>query len=53
MITTVEPGLRLRLKCAEFAPVGIGYEAKTETADIARANGEDVGQLVVIDCVRF
>ena len=43
-ITKVEPGLRLRYEIApEFAPyIGIEYEAKTgETADIARANGED------------
>jgi copper resistance protein B len=43
-ITKVEPGLRLRYEIVrEFAPyVGIEYEAKLgETADIARANGED------------
>ena len=43
-ITGIEPGLRLRYEIArEFAPyVGVEYEAKLgETADIARANGED------------
>ncbi|MBY8336314.1 copper resistance protein B [Alteriqipengyuania sp. NZ-12B] len=43
-ITKVEPGLRLRYEIVpEFAPyVGIEYEAKAgETADIARANGND------------
>ena len=43
-ITKVEPGLRLRYEIVpEFAPyIGIEYEAEVgETADIARANGED------------
>ena len=43
-LTKVEPGLRLRYEIArEFAPyIGIEYEAKLgETADIARAGGED------------
>lgn len=43
-ITKFEPGLRLRYEIVpEFAPyIGIEYEAKLgETADIARANGED------------
>lgn len=43
-ISKVEPGLRLRYEIVrEFAPyIGIEYEAKLgETADIARANGED------------
>lgn len=43
-LTKIEPGLRLRYEIArEFAPyVGIEYEAKLgETADIARAEGED------------
>ncbi|SMQ63747.1 copper resistance protein B [Altererythrobacter xiamenensis] len=43
-LTKIEPGLRLRYEIArEFAPyVGIEYEAKLgETADIARAKGED------------
>lgn len=43
-ITKIEPGLRLRYEIVpEFAPyVGIEYEAKLgETAEIARANGED------------
>ncbi|MEL7706176.1 copper resistance protein B [Citromicrobium bathyomarinum] len=43
-ITKVEPGIRLRYEIArEFAPyIGVEYEAKLgETADIARANGED------------
>ena len=50
-ITKVESGLRLRYEIApEFAPyVGIEYEAKTgETADIARANGEDPAGLKAI-----
>lgn len=43
-ITKIEPGLRLRYEIKrEFAPyVGVEYEAKLgETADLARANGED------------
>ncbi|MEC8178418.1 MAG: copper resistance protein B, partial [Pseudomonadota bacterium] len=43
-VTKVEPGLRLRYEIArEFAPyIGVEYEAKLgETADIARAGGED------------
>jgi copper resistance protein B len=43
-LTKIEPGLRLRYEIArEFAPyIGIEYEAKLgETADIARAGGED------------
>jgi len=43
-ITKIEPGLRLRYEIVrEFAPyVGVEYEAKLgETADIARAEGED------------
>ncbi len=43
-LTKIEPGLRLRYEFVpEFAPyVGIEYEAKLgETADIARAEGED------------
>ncbi|WP_299192943.1 copper resistance protein B [uncultured Erythrobacter sp.] len=43
-ITKIEPGLRLRYEVSpQFAPyIGVEYEAKTgDTADIARANGED------------
>ncbi|QIG54516.1 copper resistance protein B [Altererythrobacter sp. BO-6] len=43
-LTKIEPGLRLRYEFVpEFAPyVGVEYEAKLgETADIARAEGED------------
>ena len=50
-ITKVEPGLRLRYEIVpEFAPyVGIEYEAKVgETADIARASGEDPYGLKVV-----
>ena len=50
-ITKVEPGLRLRFEIVpEFAPyVGIEYEAKVgETADIARASGEDPDGLKVV-----
>lgn len=50
-ITKVEPGLRLRYEIVpEFAPyVGIEYEAKVgETADIARASGEDPDGLKVV-----
>ena len=50
-ITKVEPGLRLRYEIVpEFAPyVGIEYEAKLgETADIARANGEDPDRLKAV-----
>ncbi|WFL76099.1 copper resistance protein B [Altererythrobacter arenosus] len=43
-LTKIESGLRLRYEIVpEFAPyIGVEYEAKLgETADIARANGED------------
>ncbi|MBB3033084.1 copper resistance protein B [Alteriqipengyuania lutimaris] len=43
-VTKIEPGLRLRYEIVpEFAPyIGVEYEAKLgETADIARAGGED------------
>ncbi len=43
-LTKIEPGLRLRYEFVpEFAPyIGVEYEAKLgETADIARAEGED------------
>ncbi len=43
-VTSIEAGVRLRYEIArEFAPyIGVGYEAKLgETADIARADGED------------
>ncbi|MDX1704401.1 MAG: copper resistance protein B [Altererythrobacter ishigakiensis] len=43
-LTKIEPGLRLRYEFVpEFAPyIGVDYEAKLgETADIARANGDD------------
>ncbi len=50
-ITKIEPGLRLRYEIRpEFAPyVGVEYEAKLgETADIARAAGEDPDGLKVL-----
>lgn len=50
-ITKVEPGLRLRYEIVpEFAPyIGIEYEAEVgETADIARANGEDPDRLKAV-----
>jgi len=50
-VTRVEPGLRLRYEIVpEFAPyAGIDYEATLgETADIARANGEDPGGLKAV-----
>lgn len=50
-ITKIEPGLRLRYEFVpEFAPyIGIEYEAKLgETADIARAAGEDPDGLKLI-----
>ena len=53
--TKVEPGLRLRYEIArEFAPyIGIEYEAKLgETADIARAGGEDPDGFKVLLGVR-
>ncbi|WP_454597726.1 copper resistance protein B [Qipengyuania sp. SM2507] len=49
--TKLEAGLRLRYEIArEFAPyVGVGYEAKLgETADLARAAGEDPDGLAVV-----
>jgi len=50
-ITKIEPGVRLGYEIErEFAPyVGIGYEAALgETADIARANGEDPDGLKIL-----
>ncbi|WBY16775.1 copper resistance protein B [Erythrobacteraceae bacterium WH01K] len=50
-ITKIETGLRLRYEFArEFAPyIGVGYEAKLgETADIARAAGEDPDGIALI-----
>ncbi len=47
-LTKIEPGLRLRYEFVpEFAPyVGVEYEAKLgQTADLARAEGEDVAGL--------
>lgn len=54
-VTKVEPGLRLRYEIArEFAPyIGVEYEAKLgETADIARARGEDPDGFKVLLGVR-
>ncbi|MEL7680224.1 copper resistance protein B [Citromicrobium bathyomarinum] len=54
-VTKVEPGLRLRYEIArEFAPyIGVEYEAKLgETADIARAGGEDPDGFKVLLGVR-
>ena len=54
-ITKVEPGLRLRYEIVpEFAPyVGFEYEAKLgDTADIARAAGEDPDGIKVVIGVR-
>lgn len=54
-LTKVETGLRLRYEITrEFAPyVGVGYEAKLgETADIARANGEDPRGFALLAGVR-
>ena len=54
-LTKIEPGLRLRYEIArEFAPyVGVEYEAKLgETADIARAAGEDPDALVALIGIR-
>ena len=45
-LSSVETGLRLRYEFVpEFAPyIGVGYERKIgNTADFARAEGEDVG----------
>lgn len=50
-ITSIEPGMRLRYEFKrEFAPyIGIEYEAALgETADIARASGEDPDGLKVL-----
>ena len=54
-LTKLETGLRLRYEIArEFAPyVGIGYETKLgETADIARAAGEDPGGVAAVFGIR-
>ena len=54
-LTKIETGLRLRYEIArEFAPyVGMGYEARLgETADIARAAGEDPDGLALLIGVR-
>ena len=53
--TKLETGLRLRYEIVrEFAPyVGIGYEAKLgQTADIARAAGEDTGGVAAVFGIR-
>jgi len=53
--TKIEPGLRLRYEIApEFAPyVGVEYEAKLgETADIARAGGEDPDGFKIVAGIR-
>lgn len=50
-LTKIEPGLRLRYEFVpEFAPyVGVEYEAKLgQTADLARAEGEDVAGLKIL-----
>jgi len=54
-VTKIEPGLRLRYEITpEFAPyVGVEYEAKLgETANIARAQGEDPDGLKIILGIR-
>nr|WP_196793246.1 copper resistance protein B [Erythrobacter litoralis] len=54
-LTKVETGLRLRYEIArEFAPyIGIGHEAKLgETADIARAAGEDTDGFALLAGIR-
>ncbi|QKG71166.1 copper resistance protein B [Erythrobacter mangrovi] len=54
-LTKIEPGLRLRYQFVpEFAPyVGVEYEAKLgETADIARAEGEDAAGWKILFGVR-
>ncbi|WP_169732838.1 copper resistance protein B [Azospirillum halopraeferens] len=55
-VTDVELGLRLRYEFArEFAPyVGVVWERKLgQTADLARAHGEDAGNLSFVTGVRF
>ena len=55
-LTKIEPGLRLRYKIVpEFAPyIGLEYEAKLgETADLARAEGEDAAGFKVLAGLRF
>lgn len=50
-LTKIEPGLRLRYEFVpEFSPyVGVEYEAKLgQTADLARAEGEDVAGLKLL-----
>ncbi|MFA6218396.1 MAG: copper resistance protein B [Erythrobacter sp.] len=54
-VTRIEPGLRLRYQFVpEFAPyAGVEYEAKLgETADIARAAGEDAAGLKLLLGIR-
>lgn len=55
-ISSIEAGLRLRYEFVpEFAPyIGIGYERKLgNTADFARAEGEDTGGFVGIAGIRM
>ena len=55
-LTKIEPGLRLRYEIVpEFAPyLGIEYEARLgETADIARAEGEDAAGFRLLAGLRF
>ena len=54
-LTKIEPGLRLRYEIVrEFAPyLGVEYEAKLgETADLARAEGEDAAGFKVLAGIR-
>ncbi|WP_341711756.1 copper resistance protein B, partial [Erythrobacter sp.] len=54
-LTKIEPGLRLRYQFVpEIAPyVGVEYEAKLgETADIARAEGEDAAGWKILFGIR-
>ena len=55
-INDVELGLRLRYEFErEFAPyIGINWERKVgETADFAREEGEDIGNLSIVTGIRF
>jgi copper resistance protein B len=55
-LSTVETGLRLRYEVVrEFAPyIGVSWESAVgETADIARASGEDVGAVSLVTGIRL
>ncbi len=55
-VDNLEAGIRLRYEFArEFAPyIGVSWESAVgETADIARASGEDVGAVSLVTGIRL